>query len=292
MPVKSRNWCFTINNPEHEPDFSELDIKYGVMQLEIGDSGTVHWQGFVQLNSARAASYLKNWEPTAHLEVMRGTPQQARDYCMKPGSLEPPVEFGTWEAPAPGKRNDLLEVKRLMDSGKRVLDIARDDGHFSTVIKHQRGLQWYEANTAEVDQQPIRVIVITGPTGTGKTTHAKGYGEFWAKSPDSGNWWDGYRGEPVVIFDEFKGKGISMEAFNMLYDRTSVWFPIKGGFTKVCAHTFVFVSNVAPMSWWPDAHFPAFCRRVTEWINMPTLGHQIKTFNYNDYVASTLVNVQ
>lgn len=42
----SRNWVFTLNNPEGLLPFIESDMRYLVYQEEVGDNGTYHLQVF------------------------------------------------------------------------------------------------------------------------------------------------------------------------------------------------------------------------------------------------------
>jgi hypothetical protein len=65
---------------------------------------------------------------------MRSGFDQNENYCSKEGQL---IEMGT--RPAQGSRTDLLDVKALLDNGKRPMDIAIDhEEHFGTVAKHGR----------------------------------------------------------------------------------------------------------------------------------------------------------
>lgn len=89
MPSQSRSWCFTWNNPSGEPDFTLYDVSYSVYSHEIGDSGTPHIQGFLQfatkcsLTAAIARIHEICDREAPHVEMMRGTPEQAAAYCKK-----------------------------------------------------------------------------------------------------------------------------------------------------------------------------------------------------------------
>lgn len=104
---RSRSYCFTLNNYD-EADVARLinlgpTVRYLVFGREVGDSGTPHLQGFIVYNNPTtfqaAKQHISN---RAHLEVTRGPPEAAANYCKKDGDFE---EFGT--CPQQGKRTDL-----------------------------------------------------------------------------------------------------------------------------------------------------------------------------------------
>lgn len=82
---KARNWLFTLNNPEGLPDGDELlssGVTYAVFQEEVGENGTHHLQGYVELERNQALSYVTKLPGLegAHFEQRRGkfnSPQNA-----------------------------------------------------------------------------------------------------------------------------------------------------------------------------------------------------------------------
>lgn len=105
--AQSTRWCFTLNNysPQDVIFLTELgsEVKYLVFGREVaGTTGTPHLQGFVifhtnkRLNAAKLA--ISN---RAHLEIARGTSEQASTYCKKENDFE---EFGSLPGPV-GKTN-------------------------------------------------------------------------------------------------------------------------------------------------------------------------------------------
>lgn len=108
----AKRWCFTLNNPTDdelflhsvhgesvtaEPDDSEFS--YFIFGQETGENGTPHLQGFFILRSKRRLNQIKALPgfARAHLEVARGSPKQAADYCKKDGNFS---EFGVLPAGA------------------------------------------------------------------------------------------------------------------------------------------------------------------------------------------------
>lgn len=131
MPGAKR-WCFTLNNysaqeEQHVADaFSLGGIDYLVAGREVGDSGTRHLQGYVCFESRRGITQVKAiLGARLHLEVARGSPAQASDYCKKDGDF---MEFGTCPGPQ-GRRTDWDAFKEWVVSLGRVptdREIARD----------------------------------------------------------------------------------------------------------------------------------------------------------------------
>ena len=88
--MRSRNYCFTINNYSTE-DLEHLacnvsDIcNYLICGFEVGEKGTPHIQGYCNLKNPMSFTSFKKVLPTAHIEAMKGTHQEASEYCMKDG---------------------------------------------------------------------------------------------------------------------------------------------------------------------------------------------------------------
>lgn len=90
--VSCKDWCFTLNNPRSKHGNRESDwqlikswhFNYLVMQLEVGDEGTPHIQGFVQFPVQSRLTKLKKLHKKIHWEPRRGSAVQASHYCKKP----------------------------------------------------------------------------------------------------------------------------------------------------------------------------------------------------------------
>lgn len=114
---RAKYWVFTINNPTEEETESfnnalrEEKISYYCFGKEIGEQGTRHLQGYLELPQRRRINWLKRLWPRAHFEVRRGNASQARDYCRKDGDFR---EEGEISRIAKGERSDINELVSWM----------------------------------------------------------------------------------------------------------------------------------------------------------------------------------
>lgn len=115
-----QNACFTLNNPtvleieNLHRGVEELNANYIVFQLEKGEQGTEHIQGYIKMRKRFTLAGIKvNIGERCHVERARGSAKQNRKYCMKDeGRVEGPWEYGS--LPEQGKRNDLREFLEVM----------------------------------------------------------------------------------------------------------------------------------------------------------------------------------
>lgn len=145
------HWVFTLNNPDGPLDTTWDKIKYVSWQLEKGENGTPHFQGYVQCTVKQRLTALKKWLPSAHFEISRGTPEQARDYTRKEDSREDgPWEFGEFTK-GQGRRSDLeAAITTLKESG--VKRVAQD--HPAVFVKFHKGIEALANALEEMPRDP------------------------------------------------------------------------------------------------------------------------------------------
>jgi len=174
----------------------------------------------------------------AHLERMNGKPEDSRAYCSKQDLH--PFEIGT--LPSPGKRNDLQVVATRILEGATIRDVALDaDVGAVAVVKFHKGLTVLRSLSRPDRTDFPKIFWIFGPTGTGKTKCSflsgsslapGGADDVWISSGGL-RWFDGYDGQHVAIFDDFRAKHVTSFAFFLrLLDRYPVSVEFKGGFVK------------------------------------------------------------
>jgi len=275
---RSMNWCFTWNNPQQyddNVDWSEVaeppnawsNVQYVVWQLEQGESGTPHYQGYAQFTKRMSLKQLKEELPAvSHWEARRGTHEKAKAYCMKEDSrIAGPWEHG--QETHQGVSQALYELKNRVKEGKSDLDLVELDPatwfRYYNAIKRLRTLMQPQRGN-----EPVYTTIIWGPTGTGKSRRAEfeaGPGAYRLMVPQGQTFqvnWDGYAGEEDVIIEEFEGQ-ISIKNMLALCDRYPLRKNYKGGSVMTNVRRVWITSNDNPITWWPNKGFEPFARRVS-----------------------------
>lgn len=262
---RAKNWCLTINNPLPAerlllPNGLPPEIGYFVYQIERGADGTEHVQGYVQFREARRLGWIKRFvcgvnehgQPflpfaRAHLEVARGTAEQAAAYCKKVDTrVAGPYELGFMSSQ--GARSDLA---------KAYSDIVRTGdwtaGGEEISLKYASGCIKAAARFPPPRRDDLTVITLVGTTGIGKTHTA------WANFPNlyspyygnSGLWWDGYERQEVVLLEEFRGQ-VPLQKLLQVLDPYPLRLEVKGGITPAFFRLVIITSNTSPTDWYPD----------------------------------------
>ncbi len=257
---RSRRWCFTWNNPGNaNPD--QWPIRYLRWSLELSESGTLHYQGYVVWHQPKSMGAVRKHGPHCHWEVMRGTLEQNDTYVSKEDThIDGPWTRG--QRPRPGARNDLIDVAAMVDAGKSLGKIAR--AYPAPYMRYYAGIKDYRLQTSSSRTGDPQIFILWGPTGCGKSrlVHEVFPKAYW--KPRS-SWWDGYNCQHVVVLDDFYS-WIKYDTFLRVLDRYPLHLEIKGGAVRMKANIFVFTSNQDPMTWYskmPDTS--AMKRRFGEY---------------------------
>ena len=208
---KSRSWCFTINNYSEQFALHMFEnirngkvegIKYIIVGKEVGESGTPHLQGFVMFENPRGLKGIKRekYFDRAHLEIAKGTPKQASEYCKKDNDF---VEYG--EVPkGQGTRTDLEGAYKAIKEGMSVDDLAWENpnvyGFAHKALGKLEDIRLRKNLRTEMTQGEW----IYGATGVGKSEYA--FANPCYVYPYDNGWWDGYAQQDIVVIDEFRGQ--------------------------------------------------------------------------------------
>lgn len=272
-----RNVCFTWNNPSpgDEVVFDETKMKYLTYQLEKGENGTLHFQGYVEFTNPRGLNSVKTLLGCNHIHIerRRGTSRQAADYCQKDDTRVEDTEFFEYgELSSQGERNDLESFKDAVKAGKRKRDLVEE--HFGTLARYPRFYDTLTSLCRPKREKDLEVVLHIGGTGLGKTrlvmdTHGDSDELFLAPLSNGVSWYDGYDGHKTVLLDDFAGAAshMSLASLLRLLDRYPQQVPIKGGFVWWLPDKIYVTTNILPCDWYKwekrEEQYRALERRFT-----------------------------
>lgn len=276
---RCRLFCGTLFDPRESVRLAlargveDGTLTYAVGQCELcPDTGRKHLQFFMCLVNRRTLRGIKtllfNTEElrTVHLAACNGTSEANRNYCTKLESRDPnpafdPFEFGTFadccERNGQGSRTDLYVIGNRIRDGATQREIAQD--YPAEFIRFNRGFLALEQALRCVPREwdpgaahaPPSVNWFYGSTGSGKSraafTEALSNPLRTMYSKPAGNkWFDGYRGDPIILLDDYRGDWFSFSFLLRLLDVYPIQVECKGSMVPLCADTFFITCPLRP----------------------------------------------
>ena len=173
---------------------------------------------------------------------------------LKPGAKT----FGNEETAPPSgpvgrkKADDKYSrLKAIIDEGGDDEEIA--DMDFKMFLQHHKSISVYRHMKSPKRRTKTQVVVIHGETGSGKSMFVSNlFGSdtdnkvFWKRK---GVWWDGYKGQDIVVIDEFYG-WIPFDEMLRLLDRYPLTVETKGGCQNFNSKIVFITSNKHPSEWY------------------------------------------
>ncbi len=268
--TRSRKWQLTINNPSDRgithDRLKELieelkGIVYWCMSDEIGQQMTYHIHFYLAFKDACRFSTLKNLFPWAHFEMAKGTSQQNRDYVFKEGKWandkkketnlpDTHEEFG--ELPlerGQGYRSDIEDLYDMVKQGMSNFEILENSPQYLLNIdKVEKVRQIVKEENYKTVFRQLNVNYIYGHTGVGKTRgimEMYGYENIF-RITDYDHPFDNYKGQDVVIFEEFRNSLKIQDMLNYL-DGYPLELPCRYS-NKIACYTKVYIITNIPLS--------------------------------------------
>ena len=270
---ETRAWLLTFNNPEkHSVSLNILQTilespksaktRDWCMSEEIGlNEHTPHIHLYVHFQNPVAFTTIKNKFPSAHIDIPMGTPEQNRDYVFKIGKWEMDPkgetnirdshrESGVCPIFRPGSRNDLTGLYDMIREGKTNYEILEADPQYikqldridkvrKIIIEERFKNRWRD----------LEVTYIWGATGSGKTRSVKekyGYSSVYTIT-DYAHPWDGYNGQDVILFEEFRSN-LRIADMLQILDGYPIELPCRYN-NKVACFTKVYFSTNIDLKW-------------------------------------------
>lgn len=265
--TQSRKWQITVNNPLDKGFAQEKiqeivsgmkSITYWCMADEIGENQTYHTHIYLHGRGGIRFSTLQKNFTGAHFEMAKGTALQNMEYVSKTGKwadnkkAETSVdgtfhEFGEMPVERQGKRNDLDDLYCMIKDGMTDYEILEQSpDYLLNLDKIERTRQIIIQERFKNEWRNITTTYIYGNTGTGKTRKVMeeyGYGNVF-RVTDYLHPFDGYKGQDVVIFEEFRSSMRINDMLNYL-DGYPLELPCRYANKFACFTKVYIISNVS-----------------------------------------------
>lgn len=273
-----KGWVFTLNNPtlEEEDKLKEyltFNCEWGAFGHEEGENGTPHLQGAFVLKRQRVLLSIKRHMPRAHLEPMRGTPYESREYALKDNE-------GIWsigELRRPGCRTDLQEMKRAWYEGEKESVIVDKYCNNTQQFQFLEHLKRAKPRRREIVEK--NVTWIYGPSGSGKTTKAYEIALELAEGNEDTIWWrhaeaqwmQGYTDHEVAILDDIEEDTYKLLHLLKLTDKFPYSVGVKGT-SAIWQPKHIIITSLEHPEYLFNTHSPAkivqLTRRIKRIIQM------------------------
>lgn len=279
-------YVFTINNPLNNAlcrDFTDSGLgkelqkrcgmKAGIWSYEVGESGTLHIQGYMQLEKKCKWSALKNkLKPLkAWCAPAKGTGEQNVEYVShtgkhegKKGLIQGPWSLGELVTGTKSSRSDLDDLANSIKKGATVKQLC--DNHTTSMLKYFGNASKMTAlMNKKTRSWMTELYIYTGVAGSGKSHSAMENGKkyladnniteepYYLMFPNVKGqplWWQDYEGQSVVIIDDFYGTGIDIDYFKRMIDKYPFTVNLKNGSAQFLARQVYITSNVGWKNWW------------------------------------------
>ncbi len=292
MPSKpsARKYQLTINNPAdhgytHEQIRSILSqfssLEYWCMCDETGEQGTPHTHVYAAFSNSVLFDTMQRRFYGAHIEMAKGKHRENRDYVRKEGKwfddakheTNHPETFEEWGELPPDNTKSESQAAQILDmvkEGKTNLEIIDAIPTAYCKVSYIEQLRQGLLNARYKDEwRTLEVTYIWGETGAGKTRsimEQHGYSNVY-RVTNYDHPFDGYAGEDVLLFDEFRS---SLKLADMLVylDGYPVKLPCRYADKQACYTKVYLVSNIPLEKQYPNIQqeepesYAAFCRRI------------------------------
>lgn len=248
---------------------------------EIGEQGTPHTHLYLYAKHAIEFTAIKTRFYGSHIEAAKGSHKENRDYIRKEGKWEETKKHETnlpdtfeesGELPPERTRRESFseDVIHMIEDGATNAEILRNNPSTLTKLPHiERARQTLLEEKYRNTWRDVEVTYIFGPPGTGKTRSVMekyGYANVF-RVTNYNHPFDGYSGQDVILFDEFRSSLPVTEMLNYL-DGYPLMLPCRYADKVACYTKAYLISNIPFNDQYPNIQvsepdtFAAFQRRI------------------------------
>lgn len=186
----------------------------------------------------------KGQSKNPHIELPIQSLWHNWNYCIKEGAVI--QEWGDMpsEPKQKNQHEDWAFAMEQIERGRTAMDILREKPHMARYISALERIQSNNAVEQIEEWRNMTVNYICGPAGCGKTSvviKKHGFKNVY-RITNKKNPWDEYRGEPVVVFEEFRS--------SFMFDQMLAWIeghgvmlPCRYANKPMMAHTIYIITN-------------------------------------------------
>ena len=293
-----RKYQLTINNPM-EHGFSHETIKSNIQALSgclywcmcDEEGATPHTHVYMAFSNAKEFTSVQRRFYGAHIEAAKGTHRENRDYIRKEGKWRDSDKSETNKPETFEESGELPEESdRRVRQTEKIMSMLHDGATDAEILRECPGAMLHLPRIEQARQtlleekyrkefRKLTVEYIWGETGVGKTRKVmEKYGyENVCRVTNYAHPFDGYNGQDVIVFDEFRS---SLPLPDMLcyLDGYPLMLPCRYADRVACYTKVYIISNIPLEKQYPNvqfeepASFEAFKRRITSVCRMlPTL---------------------
>lgn len=273
---RKKNYSFTVNNYSQQTIDQLTDlysknqdvIRYLVFGKEVGEKGTPHLQGHIDLLREMSISALQKLtqkfvEKHFTYLPMIISADHSRGYAKKDGDF---TELGS--PPEQGKRTDLTGC----------MDYCRENPDTPLVQLYEMFPSVFSRYASFIDKYRLMIhrqptlhwtyppnMFVFGPPGTGKSRYFQCMSSLYRK--DANKWWCGYQNERNVLIEDVDPESCRRMArfFKIWLDRYPFTAQVKGSAIVIRPERVFITSNYSIDNLFSYTDALAIKRRVIEY---------------------------
>lgn len=311
--MQSRKFLLTINNPldkgiTHETIKTRLNslksLIYYCIADEIGaNEHTPHIHVFAMYQNPKAVSTIKRLFPESHIDVVRGSNSQTRDYVFKQGKWKDTEKETTSIPESQEEYGELPEDRRCCKPELGILYELIKDGRSNYEILEEH--PEYIKDITDIDRvrltikqeeykntwRNLEVVYIFGASGTGKSRYVMETYQYENvyRVTDFLHPFDGYNSaQTVLLFEEFNSSIRIQDMLNYL-DGYPLSLPARYSNRIACYEKVFFTTNIPLEEQYPNIQrespeiWKAFLRRINKVIHYKSATDIITYHSVEEY---------